>query len=164
MQILLNIYRYTCKCICMHELSRLTFTQIPPSSLHRTHTHTHTEHREEEDQRVEKRGSHIPFRDSKLTRLLQDSLGGNAKTVLILAIASSKLHQQESINTLKFGERARQLTTKPTANTGTCVGVGVGAKSVGGCIPDIPQTHPPPPPPPRPPRPTPHTHSHKSQT
>ena len=38
----------------------------------------------------------MPYRDSKLTRLLQDSLGGNAKTVLILAIASSKDHMQVS--------------------------------------------------------------------
>jgi hypothetical protein len=60
---------------------------------------------------------HVPYRDSKLTRLLQDSLGGNAKTVLILAIAASPMHQAESINTLRFGERARQLTTKPTMNT-----------------------------------------------
>ena len=64
-----------------------------------------------------RRSTHVPYRDSKLTRLLQDSLGGNAKTVLILAIAASRIHMQESINTLKFGERARQLTTKPTANT-----------------------------------------------
>jgi len=81
----------------------------------------------EEDGESERKSSHVPFRDSKLTRLLQDSLGGNAKTVLILAIASSRVHQQESINTLKFGERARQLTTKPTANTGmlSCVIVDV---------------------------------------
>lgn len=63
-----------------------------------------------------KTGSHVPFRDSKLTRLLQDSLGGNAKTVLLLAVASAHSHAQESINTLKFGERARQLCTKPRVN------------------------------------------------
>lgn len=64
-----------------------------------------------------RRNIHVPFRDSKLTRLLQDSLGGNAKTVLVLAISESKIHSTESVNTLRFGERARQLCTKPTMNT-----------------------------------------------
>jgi len=59
-----------------------------------------------------KASGHIPYRDSKLTRLLQDSLGGNAKTVLVLAIAAHESHTQESINTMKFGERARLLSTK----------------------------------------------------
>ena len=61
--------------------------------------------------------SHIPYRDSKLTRLLQDSLGGNAKTVLLLAISAASVHVQESIATLRFGERARQVCTRPTVNT-----------------------------------------------
>lgn len=64
-----------------------------------------------------RRNIHVPFRDSKLTRLLQDSLGGNAKTVLVLAISESRIHTTESVNTLRFGERARQLCTKPTMNT-----------------------------------------------
>lgn len=59
---------------------------------------------------------HIPYRDSKLTRLLQDSLGGNAKTVLILTASSSLLHMQETVATLRFGERARQLKNKPHVN------------------------------------------------
>ena len=61
--------------------------------------------------------AHVPFRDSKLTRLLQDSLGGNAKTVLLLAVASARVHMQESINTLRFGERARQVCTHPRINS-----------------------------------------------
>jgi hypothetical protein len=64
-----------------------------------------------------KQSQHIPYRDSKLTRLLQDSLGGNSRTVLVLAVSASRLHIQESIATLRFGERARQLRTKPTVNT-----------------------------------------------
>lgn len=64
-----------------------------------------------------RRATHVPFRDSKLTRLLQDSLGGNAKTVLVLAISESQEHVTESVNTLRFGERARQLCTKPTVNS-----------------------------------------------
>jgi len=61
--------------------------------------------------------SHIPYRDSKLTRLLQDSLSGNAKTLLILTLSLSSCHLQESIATLRFGERARKLKTVPKINT-----------------------------------------------
>jgi hypothetical protein len=61
--------------------------------------------------------AHIPYRDSKLTRLLQDSLSGNAKTLLILTLSLSSCHLQESIATLRFGERARQLKTAPKINT-----------------------------------------------
>jgi kinesin family protein 5 len=61
--------------------------------------------------------AHIPYRDSKLTRLLQDSLGGNAKTVLLLAVSAASIHIQESIATLRFGERARQVCTRPIVNT-----------------------------------------------
>ena len=60
---------------------------------------------------------HIPYRDSKLTRLLQDSLSGNSKTLLILTLSLNFCHVQESIATLRFGERARKLTTAPKINT-----------------------------------------------
>lgn len=60
---------------------------------------------------------HIPYRDSKLTRFLQDSLGGNSKIILMLAVAASKEHLNESLATLRFGERARQLSTRPKVNT-----------------------------------------------
>lgn len=61
--------------------------------------------------------AHIPYRDSKLTRLLQDSLSGNAKTLLILTLSLSSCHLQESIATLRFGERARKLKTAPKINS-----------------------------------------------
>ena len=44
----------------------------------------------------------VPYRDSKLTRLLKDSLGGNAKTVMIACITSSYLYYEETLNTLKY--------------------------------------------------------------
>ena len=59
---------------------------------------------------------HVPYRDSKLTRILQDSLAGNSKTTLILTVSSSMNSVQETIATLRFGERARKLTTKPRLN------------------------------------------------
>lgn len=48
---------------------------------------------------------HIPYRDSKLTRLLQDSLGGNCKTTLIATITPVSTSYTESLNTLKFAKR-----------------------------------------------------------
>lgn len=50
---------------------------------------------------------HIPYRDSKITRLLQDSLGGNTRTTLIAAVSSMSTHINETISTLKFADRAK---------------------------------------------------------
>lgn len=66
---------------------------------------------------VEKRrGSHIPYRNSKLTRLLTDSLGGNSKTVLLLAMSPSPDSLQETVSTLGFGSRAKLMENKATVN------------------------------------------------
>lgn len=51
----------------------------------------------------------IPYRDSKLTRLLQESLGGNAKTWLIVNVSPSRVNLQETISTLRFGQRAKAV-------------------------------------------------------
>lgn len=56
-----------------------------------------------------KKAEHIPYRDSKLTRLLQESLGGNYKTTLIVACSPSPRNIEESLNTLKFAQRARSI-------------------------------------------------------
>ena len=61
--------------------------------------------------------SHIPYRDSKLTRLLQDSLGGNTRTVLIACVAPTILHVAESISTLQFADRAKSVMLRVKANT-----------------------------------------------
>lgn len=65
-----------------------------------------------------KRGGvgHVPFRDSKLTRLLQDSLGGNSKTSMIVCIGPSSTHVDETVMTLSFGSRAMKIENKPTVN------------------------------------------------
>lgn len=55
---------------------------------------------------------HVPYRDSKLTRLLQDSLGGNAKTCLLATINPSVVCGDESISTLRFADRAHQVRKK----------------------------------------------------
>ncbi len=60
--------------------------------------------------------THIPYRESKLTRLLQDSLGGNAKTYLIATISPAKSNVEETISTLKFADRAKQVMVQATIN------------------------------------------------
>lgn len=59
---------------------------------------------------------HISYRDSKITRLLQDSLGGNTKTTLIATVSSQSAHASETISTLKFADRAKQIMVKVQAN------------------------------------------------
>mmetsp|Transcript_21634 Transcript_21634/g.64773 ORF Transcript_21634/g.64773 Transcript_21634/m.64773 type:complete len:721 (+) Transcript_21634:257-2419(+) len=59
---------------------------------------------------------HVPYRDSKLTRMLQDSLGGNAKTALIIAVSPSTVNSSETLSTLKFGQRAKSVRNKPKIN------------------------------------------------
>ncbi len=56
-----------------------------------------------------KKGSFVPYRDSKLTRLLKDSLGGSARTLMIACVSVSGLAQEETLNTLKYASRARNI-------------------------------------------------------
>ena len=60
--------------------------------------------------------THIPYRDSKLTRVLQESLGGNAKTSLIITCSPAKFNLEETISTLKFGARAKNIKNKAKVN------------------------------------------------
>ncbi|KAL3145648.1 hypothetical protein ABBQ32_003187 [Trebouxia sp. C0010 RCD-2024] len=63
-----------------------------------------------------KRPSHVPYRDSKLTRLLQDSLGGNSRTLMIACVTLADSYLEESLNTLKYANRARDIKNKPKIN------------------------------------------------
>lgn len=60
--------------------------------------------------------SHIPYRDSKLTRILQPSLGGNARTAVICTITPACGHVEESLSTLKFASRAKSIRNTPEVN------------------------------------------------
>ena len=62
------------------------------------------------------KSAHIPYRDSKLTRVLQESLGGNSKTCLIITCSPSNFNEAETISTLRFGKRAKQIKNKPKIN------------------------------------------------
>ncbi|XP_072715301.1 kinesin-like protein KIF27 isoform X1 [Ciconia boyciana] len=59
---------------------------------------------------------HIPYRDAKITRILKDSLGGNAKTVMITCISPSSSDFDESLNSLKYANRAKNIKNKPVVN------------------------------------------------
>ncbi|XP_054844247.1 kinesin-like protein KIF21A isoform X8 [Eublepharis macularius] len=63
-----------------------------------------------------KKATHVPYRDSKLTRLLQDSLGGNSQTIMIACVSPSDRDFMETLNTLKYANRARNIKNKVMVN------------------------------------------------
>lgn len=65
---------------------------------------------------IDPHAKHVPYRDSKLTRLLQDSLGGNTKTLMIANIGPSHLNAEETMATLRYADRAKQIKNKPVIN------------------------------------------------
>ncbi len=62
------------------------------------------------------KSNHIPYRDSKLTRLLQESVGGNSITKLIINVSPSCINEYETITSLRFGLRAKLVQNKPVVN------------------------------------------------
>lgn len=62
------------------------------------------------------KSTHIPYRDSKLTRILQESLGGNSRTTLIINCSPSSYNDAETISTLRFGVRAKSIKNKAKVN------------------------------------------------
>jgi kinesin family member 13 len=58
----------------------------------------------------------VPFRDSNLTRILQNSLGGNSKTIMICALSPSSTNYDESLSTLRYADRAKKIMLKATVN------------------------------------------------
>lgn len=65
---------------------------------------------------IDGKSAHIPYRDSKLTRLLQDSLGGNTRTVMIANIGPADYNYEETISTLRYANRAKSIKNKPRIN------------------------------------------------
>jgi kinesin family protein 5 len=59
---------------------------------------------------------HIPYRDSKLTRVLQESLGGNSKTTLLVCLSPHHDNFEETLSTLRFAQRAKQIVTRARVN------------------------------------------------
>ncbi|KAL7628118.1 Kinesin heavy chain [Parahypoxylon ruwenzoriense] len=62
------------------------------------------------------KSSHIPYRDSKLTRILQESLGGNSRTTLIINCSPSSYNDAETLSTMRFGMRAKSIKNKAKVN------------------------------------------------
>lgn len=62
------------------------------------------------------RSSHVPYRESKLTRLLQDSLGGRTKTCIIATISPARSNMEETLSTLDYAIRAKSIRNKPEVN------------------------------------------------
>lgn len=60
--------------------------------------------------------THIPYRESKLTRILSESLGGNSKTCLIVTCSPHPFNDAETLSTLRFGARARNIKNTPKVN------------------------------------------------
>jgi len=65
---------------------------------------------------VDGKSKHIPYRDSKLTRLLQDSLGGNTKTLMVACLSPADNNYEETLSTLRYANRAKNIKNKPTIN------------------------------------------------
>lgn len=60
--------------------------------------------------------AHVPFRDSVLTRLLQNSLGGNSKTLMMTAINPASTNYDETMSTLRYADQAKRIKNKPKVN------------------------------------------------
>lgn len=65
---------------------------------------------------VSKRKGHVPYRDSKLTRILEDSLGGNTKTLMMIALSPADFNYEESLSTLSYASRAKKIKNAPKIN------------------------------------------------
>lgn len=63
----------------------------------------------------------MPYRDSKLTRLLKDSIGGNCRTVMIAAVSPSSLTYEDTYNTLKYADRAKEIKLTVHATGMSCM-------------------------------------------
>lgn len=65
---------------------------------------------------VDGTSTHIPYRDSKLTKLLMDSLGGNTKTVMIANVGPADYNFDETMSTLRYANRAKNIKNRPKIN------------------------------------------------
>lgn len=68
------------------------------------------------DEKRRKETTHVPYRDSKLTRLLKDSFGGNSKTLMVACVSPSDTNFEETLNTLQYANRARNIENKAVVN------------------------------------------------
>ena len=62
------------------------------------------------------KSTHVPYRDSKLTRILSESLGGNSKTIMICALSPASINFEETLSTLRYADRAKKIQNKAVVN------------------------------------------------
>ena len=67
---------------------------------------------------------HVPYRDSKLTRILQDSLGGNSHTLMLACVSPTGASREESVNALRYANRAREIKNRAVVNLNAAPGAG----------------------------------------
>lgn len=65
---------------------------------------------------TEKKVQYVPYRNSKLTRILQDSLGGKTKTCIVATVSPAMCSYEESVSTLDYAQRARDIRNNPEIN------------------------------------------------
>jgi kinesin family protein 4/21/27 len=75
----------------------------------------------DEERAVKEKKIHIPYRQSKLTRLLQDALGGNSQTLFLACVSPSDTNASETLSTLNYANRARNIRNAPTKNVDATV-------------------------------------------
>jgi kinesin family protein 4/21/27 len=75
-------------------------------------------------------GGHVPYRDSKITRILKDSLGGNSKTVMLACVSPADINFEETLNTLRFSSRASCIVNNVSANRDYSIGEDGSSSSV----------------------------------
>jgi kinesin family protein 1 len=61
----------------------------------------------------------VPYRDSSLTRILQNALGGNSKTIMICAVSPASVNYEESLSTLRYADRAKKIVNRAVVNEST---------------------------------------------
>jgi len=92
-----------------HVPSRHPNTHPKPSPKPNPSPNTNTNPNPDPDTNPDPNRDQVPFRDSKLTRLLKDSLGGNCLTVMIANVSPSAVQFEETLNTLKYANRAKNI-------------------------------------------------------
>jgi Kinesin motor domain len=58
----------------------------------------------------------VPYRDSALTRILQNALGGNSKTIMVCALSPASINYEETLSTLRYADRAKKIQNKAVVN------------------------------------------------
>ena len=87
------------------------------------------------------RAPHVPYRESKLTRMLQDSLGGRTRTSIIATISPAQVNLEETLSTLDYAHRAKNITNRPEVNQKLTKKAMLKVRAVKGFVSAMPRLH-----------------------